>query len=471
MISAASAWVRFRPGVVGLSALIGGVAFLGLLASPGGASSPREDSRVSGAEAHRVGMNSCAARGCHGAVDTVDPAAGQVFIKGGAHTTWLNFDPHAKAYDVLLEPRSVVIARNLKDSLDSKPAHEAALCLSCHATVGPPEPIRAGIASVKDGVTCESCHGPAEVWQSTHLSSGWMKQSADTKSRDGMTDLSTTSGRAKTCVGCHVGDRSRGMDMNHDLIAAGHPRLNFEYASYMASYPKHWNERTTDPADFEAKSWVIGQVVTARAVLQLLADRALASQPGAVRKAPAPEAVWPEFSEYECFSCHHGLVKNSPLQTEGHVRGKPGQLPWATWPLALVPDLAKLGSVDWKGEPLLAEMAKLDPDPARVAKLAGSTIQELDRLVVALESGKLDANRLAPLIRDLAARKPDPRESWDLATQTYLARMALIRSGLIADDPALRATFELLKFPELPQRFDSPRTPNQEARRSSTPEP
>ena len=122
--------------------------------------------------------------------------------------------------------------------------------------------------------------------------------------------------------------------MNHDLIAAGHPRLNFEYASYMASYPKHWNERTTDPADFEAKSWVIGQVVTARAVLQLLADRALASQPGAVRKAPAPEAVWPEFSEYECFSCHHGLVKNSPLQTEGHVRGKPGQLPWATWPLA-----------------------------------------------------------------------------------------------------------------------------------------
>jgi hypothetical protein len=79
---------------------------------------------------------------------------------------------------------------------------------------------------------------------------------------------------------------------------------------------------------------------------------------------------------------------------------------------------------------------------------------------VALETGKLDATRLSGLIRDLASRKPDPKESWDLATQTYLARLALIRSGLIPDDPALRATFELLKFPEVPKLYDSPRNQN-----------
>jgi hypothetical protein len=296
-------------------------------------------------------------------VDSVDPLSGNVYIAGGASTTWLQFDPHAKAYDVLLDPRSVAIAAKLKGPLESKPAHEAGLCLSCHATVGPPEPIREGVTHVKDGITCESCHGPAEVWQETHLSAGWMKKTAGAKALDGMTDLSTPSSRAKTCVACHVGDRSRGMDMNHDLIAAGHPRLNFEFSSYLATYPKHWKEKTGDRSDFEAKSWAVGQVVTARAVLQLLADRAIASKPGAIRKAPAPEAIWPEFSESECFSCHHGLVKDGPLQSEAHTQGKPGKLPWATWPLAMLPDLAKAGQVETKVEPLKAEMAKLDRGP------------------------------------------------------------------------------------------------------------
>ena len=59
-------------------------------------------------------MNSCAARGCHGAVGAVDPAEGDVYIKDGASTTWLNFDPHAQAYDVLLDARSVAIAEKLE---------------------------------------------------------------------------------------------------------------------------------------------------------------------------------------------------------------------------------------------------------------------------------------------------------------------------------------------------------------------
>jgi hypothetical protein len=270
-------------------------------------------------------MNSCAARGCHGAVDQVDPSGGNVYIAGGASTTWLQFDPHARAYDVLLEPRSEAIAKRLKGPLEGKPAHEASLCLSCHATVGPPEPSAPGLTHLKDGITCESCHGPAEFWQTSHLDANWMKKTPAAKALEGMTDLSTPGGRARTCVGCHVGDRSRGMDMNHDLIAAGHPRLNFEFSSYLASYPKHWKEKAVDRADFEAKSWAIGQAVTARAVVQLTADRAIASKPGAERRAPAPEAIWPEFSEYECFACHHGLVKNSPLQVAGRFVGTPGR--------------------------------------------------------------------------------------------------------------------------------------------------
>jgi hypothetical protein len=453
---------RYHRGAAWLAALIGIVAILAALASPGGASPPSE-SRVIALERREVGMNSCAARGCHGAVDSVDPAAGNVFIKGGASTTWLNFDSHARAYEVLLNDRSKSIARNLKTSLQGKPAHEAALCLSCHATAKPPEPGQKTAVHVRDGVTCESCHGPAEVWQETHLSGSWLKKSAAEKLVDGMTDLSTPASRAQTCVACHVGNRSRGMDMNHDLIAAGHPRLNFEFASYLAAYPKHWKENPSDPVDFEAKSWAIGQLVTAKAVLQLLADRAIASKDGAARKPPAPEAVWPEFSESECFACHHALTRSSPLQTVDHTQGKPGKIPWATWPLAMIPDLAKVGKVDLQAKDspyagLKLEMARLSPDPDKVDALAKGTIRQLDDLIHSLETGKLDASRLAPLLKDLADRKPDPRVSWDLATQTYLAREALVRAGLIADDPGLRTTFDLLKFPEKPSLYDSPRS-------------
>jgi hypothetical protein len=231
----------------------------------------------------------------------------------------------------------------------------------------------------------------------------------------------------------------------------------------MASYPKHWKEKSADPADFEARSWAIGQLVTARAVIRLLGDRAIASKEGKVRKAPAPEAVWPEFSEYECFACHHGLTKSSTLQTPEHVLGKPGKLPWATWPLAMVPDLARVGKVDLlaKGSPyaeLKVEMAKVVPDPDQVAKLAQDTIQQINSIINGLEIGKLDATRLAPLLNDLATRKPDPRSSWDVATQVYLTRSALARAGLMAEDPAVAATFDLLRFPEKPQRYDSPRS-------------
>ena len=126
-------------------------------------------------EPQRIGMNSCAARGCHGAVEATDPSQGRVYIKDGAYTTWLNYDPHARAYAVLLEPRSVAIAYRLNADtrnkpLDGQPAHQAALCLSCHATVGPSPAKSPEIAPLSDGISCEACHGPAEIWQEKHLS-------------------------------------------------------------------------------------------------------------------------------------------------------------------------------------------------------------------------------------------------------------------------------------------------------------
>ena len=417
---------RLRPGAALLAGLTGLAAVLGVMASPGGAS-PRPDSPPS-AEPRRVGMNSCAARGCHGAVEATDPAHGQVFIKDGAYTTWLNYDPHAQAYQALLEPRSVAIAEKLKGPLGGKPAHQAALCLSCHATVDPPPATTPEVAPLRDGIACEACHGPAEAWQDKHLTLEWRNLPASEKARDGMIDLSTPAARAKTCVECHVGNRSRGMDMNHDLIAAGHPRLNFEFAAYQSAYPKHWRETHEKAgakpglaAEFETKSWAVGQVVTAQAVLGLLAARAIASEEPTRRVAPAPDAVWPEFSEYECFACHHGLTNPSPLQNAGHIAGKAGRLPWATWPSAMLPDLARgLAGVDldaagspWLG--LRLEMNKVVPDARSVAKLAGRADGQLDNLLKALESGSIDPARVVGLLKELAARPAAVDEGWDRA--------------------------------------------------------
>ncbi len=407
-------------------------------------------------------MNSCAARGCHGAVKATDPARGQVYIEGGASTTWLQYDPHARAYAVLLEPRSVKIASQLKKALGGKPAHKAGLCLSCHATVGPAPAKDPALAPLADGVSCEACHGPAEVWQDKHLSQAWRSLAAlpIVNHADGMNNLRRPAIRARTCVACHVGDRSRGMDMNHDLIAAGHPRLNFEFATYLASYPKHWKEKG-DPATFEAKSWAIGQVVTARAVLDLTAARALASEPGPARVAPAPEAIWPEFSEYECFACHHDLSNPSARQRPGRALEK---LPWQTWPSTMLPELPKdypgLKLDAWAG--LRDEMSRDEPRPAEVARLAGLGKGQLDALLNALEADPFGPQRIDALLKDLASRPPAVVDGWDRSAQHLLAIQTLARASKAAGlgiDPAVeKAIREGFKGIEFPPNYDGPRT-------------
>jgi hypothetical protein len=480
---------RYRPGAAWLAGVAGLAAMLVILASTGDASPRLEPPPAS--EPLRIGMNSCAARGCHGAVDSTDPGLGRVYIKDGAYTTWLNYDPHARAYAVLLEPRSVAIAKKLNADkrnrpLDDKPAHEAGLCLSCHSTAPPPESRNPGLTPLSDGISCEACHGPAEVWQDKHLSPAWrtLAHLPFAKDVDGMTNLSTPAARARLCVECHVGNRSRGMDMNHDLIAAGHPRLNFEFATYLASYPKHWREphekmapgsqQAAASADFEAKSWAIGQVVTAGAVLDLLAARALASKEGAVRKVPAPEATWPEFSEYECFACHHSLTDPSPRQKPGHALGK---LPWETWPSAILLELAKgrpgVNLAPW--DELRAEMARPGPDPDKVAGLAALAKGQLDTLFTSFESEAFDGKKVVSLLKGLGATSPDVGESWDRAAQHELALQALARAlkGLgEAVAPEVEAAIrEGSKVLDFPANYDSPRNTSPPSLPKSEPRP
>src|SRR5262245_14046788 len=205
---------------------LGLVLAVGLLAAswPRAAERPAGDAAGDPAPIPVLGVASCAAMACHHG----NAPRGS---KGSEYSTWIAVDPHAKAYRVLYNAESRRMHEALaKDdlALKGKRAHENPLCLRCHGLGdGVPQALQA------DGVGCERCHGPAGSWKSTHYLNGFDR--ATPGFNDLRTDLVV---RAEVCMDCHVG--KGGTDVDHDLIAAGHPRLRFEYAGYHASYPRHW---------------------------------------------------------------------------------------------------------------------------------------------------------------------------------------------------------------------------------------
>ena len=187
-----------------------------------------------------MGVASCAASACH------HQGGGRETLRS-EYTTWAAHDKHARAYDVLSEQRARQIVRNLLPDRTPAPQKEP-LCLKCHAmayTNGTPEPTGDRF-SIDDGVGCESCHGPAEKWLGRHYLDGFKALSIEEKSRLGLHDLKGLTSRFATCAACHIGSADR--EVNHELIASGHPRLNFEFGGFLAKYSKHWPRRTTATA-------------------------------------------------------------------------------------------------------------------------------------------------------------------------------------------------------------------------------
>jgi hypothetical protein len=388
------------------------------------------------------GVASCAAAACH-------HGNGPKGSAGSEYTTWAHYDPHARAYAALLLERSRNIAKHLGRG---KPAHQDSLCLNCHVQPDFEKQSRSGRFTVEDGVGCESCHGAAERWRTAHYSDpAWKNLSLAEKAVRGMRDTKTVLGRARVCVDCHVG--APGMDVNHDLIAAGHPRLNFEFAAYHAILPHHWSDAKDKRArpDFEAQAWAVGQAVSARAALRLLEHR-------------AAKGVWPEFAEYDCYACHHNLKEPSWQQERGYAGRKPGSYPWGNWYQVMVPRALAVEGAGAKNflaalDGLRREMEQPGPAKGEVVTKARAAADLLDRLL----TWHAKPLPVAALFRTVAAE--DGKEagaSWDRAAQYYLALAALHNAWAdmkqippsAAVRPALRELAGLLAFP---RGFDSPR--------------
>lgn len=403
--------------------------------------------------ARPVASASCAAAACHGSGKPGQP--------GGEYSTWAPDlsddrppDPHAQAYRVLFSDAAVKMAR----AIGSAAPHREPACLKCHSV----EQV-APASAATEGVGCGACHGASDKWLAEHYRSAWAALShRDKWERYGFVPTKNLTARVLTCVGCHVGGAGREVD--HDLIAAGHPRLAFEAARFhvLASYRKHWTERTPQPA-FELRLWVIGQAAGLRGAADLLRIRA-------ERSASGGSAPWPEFAGYSCYSCHRPVGGQPSTVERPTPTDRSGWERWSTatvtvaaahtpdlFPGCAIPTLKAVHEL----EKVMAERA---PRPEAVRKAATAAVAELDGWLAALQAAEdAGGERTTPgagadLLRALAASAlADDRRSlrdtdWDFLAAHTLGCSAVVHAsggpdGLPALGRPVQGLIELLRFP------------------------
>ncbi|MFL6247523.1 MAG: multiheme c-type cytochrome [Thermoanaerobaculia bacterium] len=369
---------------------------------------------------HYIGVGSCVNSGCHGSTEPLNASG----VLQNEFYTWLNKDRHAGAYNILLTDRSARIARNMH--LKNK-AWEEKVCLDCHTT-NVPEAQVAGAVDIEDGIQCEMCHGPASGWRAEHTEEGWTHEQSVAR---GMIDLRDLPVRAHTCHRCHVGSAEKEVD--HELIASGHPVLAFELDNFTESMPPHW---TPGRDTHGVRAWSVGQVMKFRDSLGNLARHARGDE-------------WPEFSEMSCENCHHDLKDSGWRQERGWPdrAGLPAWSPqhWAM--LRLLIGRVSTGSRD-ELDPLVRQIARgvsRMNDPAGVAANADRARTIVEALLPKVDAMRWnDADVRAFMTTIANDRPPDVHtaEQSALALQSLSSALTrrnprLLRSAMVRSIDAL----------------------------------
>ena len=426
---------------------------------------------------------SCSTSNCHGAL-AANPQ--ESAIRSDEYFVWLN-DPHAQAFRALSGERSRTIFQRLGvTDVQSKPLPGQAdnfhrhwtNCLACHETSHQmaTTSATAGHSVMRgEGVSCESCHGPARDWLHLHYQPEWKESVSEGRKRElGFVSGHDLPAQVKQCADCHVGSSSGG-EVDHSLIAAGHPALRFEYVWYLSRLPKHWKPGRREaharqtaqaidpppPASDEnsMREWLIGQLVTTIASMEQLERRVARGGPH------APE---PEFAEYNCFACHHSLRGMSWRRD----RGIPGlasvgerrsrlTVSWGNWNLDLIPILA-----DQHGSPhsrefsaafsRLREALQASPAPAKSELLSHSETARRHAQGWLTEVARLSNRDAGEILQQVGLRQPEQLiSSWD-QTANILLGFAAPYHASEATPEALRVAMNRVRFPYDPTIIDSP---------------
>ncbi|MET0179844.1 MAG: multiheme c-type cytochrome [Novosphingobium sp.] len=230
-----------------------------------------------------TGVASCAGSTCHGrSIGDGTPVRQDELLRWQEESSPTG--AHSRAYRVIREPRGQAIIRRM--NLDEAGVRRE--CLGCHSAPG--------VARINEGVDCETCHGAAGGWLSTHYTVGATHQR---NVAQGMTDLVNPRVRAQVCLDCHLSGDGEGQFVAHRIMAAGHPRVSFELDLFSTLQQHH-----DEDADYAARkgrsnalrTWAVGQAEAVKRSLALFTRPALAN-----------DGIFPEFYFYDCHSCHRRI--------------------------------------------------------------------------------------------------------------------------------------------------------------------
>jgi hypothetical protein len=385
-----------------------------------------------------VGPGSCSATACHGGIR---PVANSRILQN-EYSTWILQDKHAQAYKALTTP----LAERMVKIMGLGNASSAPRCLSCHALAVPAEK-KGREFDISEGVSCENCHGPASGWLGEHTLTNWKHEQSLAR---GMIDTLDLRRRTEQCLTCHLGTSDKNVD--HELIAAGHPDLVFELDSYSAVMPMHW-KKPDDPA-FGIRAWSVGQAVKLAEALERLS-----------RRAQGP--VWPEFAEMECYACHHDLTtpEKSWRQQRGYQNRRPGNPPWNAAHYAVLRVVVKAmdanaaAQLDEDFGDIYALASRINTDRPQLAERARKAAANARELANRLNTAAVDRAMAVRMIAAILANADELSAQGTLtAEQTAMALEALVAAQGRGSEPQVKAAVDAL-FAELqnPSAYSGPR--------------
>lgn len=237
-----------------------------------------------------LGVVTCASALCHGSVGAWKGSA----VAQNEYVIWSRLDKHARAFAVLRNDKSRSIASKLGLPQSADQSKE---CLGCHAHNPPPQYADAR-HTISDGVACEACHGPAGRWLASHTAP---EARHAENLHNGLYPSEDPRARAKLCMSCHFGTTDK--YVNHRTMAAGHPRLSFELATFTNLQPAHfkadsdYTRRKGADANNSAKVWAVGQAIAVGTQMAILLD-----------EHRGRDGVFPEPTLFDCHSCHHPMA-------------------------------------------------------------------------------------------------------------------------------------------------------------------
>ena len=391
------------------------------------------------------GPGSCAASNCHGSIQPKNV----VRISQNEYSIWAGQDKHAGAYLVLSNNVSLRMAKILGLP---QPPNQSDRCLNCHALNVKQDRRAQTFQSIDGGVSCESCHGPAVGWLGAHTLKNW---SHEQSVKLGMIDTRNLARRTEQCLSCHSGTGDKEVD--HVMIAAGHPDLTFQLQTFSSAMPRHWKPVPNTAEWQDVQELAVGQAVQLREALNRLN-----------RRASGPN--WPEYAEYECFACHHSLTKPeaSWRQAEGYRDRLPGAPVWNPSTYAVFRYVA--GAVDASTTnqliTQLREIEQLSGKPASKDQLAARAQEAgalADRIAHEVQALSYDRNLVTRLLHEIASDSETiAAEGERSAEQATMALDSLSRAYAkneqVANQEELRAAInELFQQLANPSAYNAPK--------------